>query len=282
VRGLLIGFLVTGGLVAIGAALGPRAPAAAADPRPPLVAAHRGGALLWPENSLLAFRNAVALGVDYLECDAHLSRDGVAVVIHDPTLDRTTSGAGPVRARALAELLALRLKAGDGSATDERIPTLEEVVALAASGRRQLLLEIKVGPDRARYPDIEEKVLAVLDRHGMAPATVVMAFEPPTWRRLRALRPDVRAGALYSRRSLERLGSTLPAELEAARAAGVAFVGLEQRLVTADVVETVAGAGMLLGVWTVNEAPAIRRFVELGVGLVISDRPDLVKAAVGR
>ena len=63
------------------------------------VAAHRGGALLWPENSLLAFRNAVGLGADYLEFDVHLSKDGEVIVIHDPTLDRTTTGAGPVRER---------------------------------------------------------------------------------------------------------------------------------------------------------------------------------------
>ncbi|MBI4560644.1 MAG: glycerophosphodiester phosphodiesterase family protein, partial [Candidatus Rokubacteria bacterium] len=97
-----------------------------AEPRPgpALVAAHRGGALLWPENSLLAFRNAIALGADFLEVDAHPSRDGELVVIHDPTLDRTTTGAGAVRDRSLAELRALRLKDKDGKVTDQTIPTL--------------------------------------------------------------------------------------------------------------------------------------------------------------
>ena len=60
-----------------------------------LLAAHRGGSLLWPENSLLAFRNAIALGADFIEFDVHLSKDGEVVVIHDPTLERTTTGAGP-------------------------------------------------------------------------------------------------------------------------------------------------------------------------------------------
>ena len=58
------------------------------------IAAHRGGAALWPENSLLAFRNAIALGADFIEFDVHLSKDGEVIVIHDPTLERTTNGYG--------------------------------------------------------------------------------------------------------------------------------------------------------------------------------------------
>src|SRR6185295_20111483 len=91
--------------------------------------------------------------------------------------------------------------------TAEGIPTLDEVVALAAAGGRRLLLEIKVDAGKARYPRIEERVFAILDRHGMAAATVVMAFEAETWRRVRALRPEVRAGALYSARALPSLSA---------------------------------------------------------------------------
>ncbi len=61
--------------------------------------AHRGGAAQWPENSLTAFRNAIALGARVLELDVHLTADGAVAVIHDPTLDRTTSGHGPVATR---------------------------------------------------------------------------------------------------------------------------------------------------------------------------------------
>src|SRR6202162_952714 len=89
---------------------------AGAQDRPvTLLAAPRGGSLLWPENSLLAFRNAVALGVDFIEFDVHLSKDGEVVVIHDPTLERTTTGTGPVKDRTAAELKALRLKDRTGA-----------------------------------------------------------------------------------------------------------------------------------------------------------------------
>ena len=243
-------------------------------------AAHRGGSLLWPENSLLAFGNALGLGVDYLELDVHLSRDGEVMVIHDATLERTTTGSGPVRERTAAELGTLRLKDRSGAVTEEPVPTLDQVVALAAAGKRQMLLEIKTDEQRRRYPGIEEKVFAVLDRHRFTPFAIVMAFEGETWRRLRQLRPDARTGALYSSRALPT--PAIEPELQALRQAGVVFVGLEQRTVTADVARQARLAGLTLGVWTVNEREAIERFIGHGVGIVITDRPDLAKAALGR
>jgi glycerophosphoryl diester phosphodiesterase len=268
--------LALGGLCAVLGAVS----ATAADTIAPLFAAHRGGAALWPENSLLAFRNALALGADYLEMDVHLSRDGEVMVMHDPTLDRTSTGSGPVRERTAAELGALRLKDRSGAVTEEPVPTLERVVALAAAAKRQMLVEIKTDEQRRRYPGIEEKVLAILDRHRFAPSAIVMSFEGDTWRRVRQLRPDVRAGALYSPRMLPV--ASIEAELGALRQAGVAFVGLDQRMVTADVARQARLAGLSLGVWTVNERDAIERFIAEGVGLVITDRPDLAKAALGQ
>jgi glycerophosphoryl diester phosphodiesterase len=276
VRGLLLWGLALGGFSAV---LG-TVTAAAPDMIAPLFAAHRGGAGLWPENSLLAFGNALALGADYLELDVHLSRDGEVMVIHDATLERTTTGSGPVRERTAAELGALRLKDRGGAVTAEPVPTLDQVVALAAAGKRQMLLEIKTDERRQRYPGIEEKVFAVLDRHRYAPFAIVMSFEGETWRRLRQLRPDARTGALYSARALPT--PAVEAELQALRQAGVVFVGLEQRTVTADVARQARLAGLTLGVWTVNEREAIERFIGHGVGIVITDRPDLAKAALGR
>jgi glycerophosphoryl diester phosphodiesterase len=276
VRGLLLTGLALGGFSAVLGAVS----AAAPDMIAPLFAAHRGGAALWPENSLLAFRNALALGADFLELDVHLSRDGEVMVIHDATLDRTTDGSGPVRERTAAELRALHLKDRGGAPTAEPVPTLDEVVALAAAGQRQMLLEIKTDDRKRRYPGIEEKVMAVLDRHRFTSFAIVMAFERETWRRVRAIRPDARAGALYSARALP--AAAIEPELQALRQAGIGFVGLEQRLVTADVARQARLAGLTLGVWTVNERDAIERFIGQGVGVVITDRPDLAKAALGR
>jgi glycerophosphoryl diester phosphodiesterase len=271
--------LLIAALVGVAAVLG-TATATAQGMIAPVFAAHRGGALLWPENSLLAFRNALALRADYLELDVHVTRDGEVVVIHDPTLDRTTTGTGPVRERTLPELQALRLKDRSGAVIEEGVPTLEQVVTLAVAGKRQMLLEIKVDERRQRYPGIEEKVFAILDRHHFTPFAIVMAFEADTWRRVRQLRPDARAGALYSARTLP--STAVEPELQALRQAGVTFVGLNQALVSAGVAKQARLAGLTLGVWTVNERDAIARFINEGVGVVITDRPDLAKELLGR
>jgi len=254
--------------------------AGAQDKPATLLAAHRGGSLLWPENSLLAFRNAVALGADFIEFDVHLSRDGEVVVIHDPTLERTTTGAGPVKDRTVAELKGVRLKDRTGAVTEETVPTLDEVAAVAAKGKRRMLLEIKVDPSHARYPGIEEKVLAILDRHGMAGATVVMAFEAPTWRRVRELRPDLATCALYSARMLGR--TTLAAELETLRSAGVRFIGVEHTAVDAAAVAQARAAGIGLGAWTVNDPAGMKRQIDAGVAILITDQPDVAKTLLGR
>ena len=111
---------LTLGLLAVVAGAGPARAGA-----PVLFAAHRGGSLLWPENSLLAFGKAVDLGADFLEFDVHLSRDGEAVVIHDATLDRTTTGRGPVREGTLSELKGVRLRDSAGPSSAAGRPGLQ-------------------------------------------------------------------------------------------------------------------------------------------------------------
>src|SRR5215510_12226249 len=113
--------------------------------------AHRGGAAQWPENSLIAFRNAIALGARVLEMDVHETTDGAVAVIHDPTLDRTTNGHGPVGRATAADLRSVRLRGRDGVFTDDHVPTLDEVLALAAPAGVTLLVEIKTPGQDVRY-----------------------------------------------------------------------------------------------------------------------------------
>jgi len=276
VRSLALLGWVAGSVGMVAAMVG----ATAAQTASPLLAAHRGGSLLWPENSLLAFRNALALGADFIEFDVHLSRDGEVMVIHDATLYRTTTGAGPVRDNSVAELKAFRLKDRSGTVTTETVPTLDEVVEVAARAKRRMLLEIKVDAGKARYPGIEEKVLAILDRHTMTASTVVMAFEAPTWRRVRELRPEVATCALYSARTLGR--SSLATELETLRAAGVRFIGVEHTVVDAAAVAQAQRAGIGLGAWTVNNPADMKRMIGAGATILITDQPDVAETLLNR
>ncbi len=256
--------------------------AAGAGPAPgrPLVAAHRGGALLWPENSLLAFRNALGLDVDYVETDVHLTADGEVVVMHDPTLERTSTGTGALRGLTLAELAAMRLKGRDGSVTDERVPTLAELLDLLSPSRAGLLLEIKVDDRKHRYPGLEERVLALLRARGLEGRTLVMAFERETVKHVRELDPAIRTVLLIGRGDVQR-ERVRPAEsVKWAAGLGATAIGYDHRLIDTDVVTAARKAGLTLAAWTVNEEAEIRRLLGLGVDVVISDRPDVARRIV--
>jgi glycerophosphoryl diester phosphodiesterase len=246
------------------------------------VAAHRGGAALWPENSLLAFRSALALGVDALELDLHLTADGEVVVLHDPTLERTSTGRGAVRDARLADLASVRLKMPEGAATAERVPTLAQVLDLAAQSSSELLPEIKVDAHRQRYDGIEEKVLALIRARGLLARTTIQAFQADTIRRLRELEPTARTMFLVGRGDVER-DRARPAEaVRRARELGATDLGMNHRLIDGDVVAAARAAGIRLAAWTVNDESDIRRMIDLGVDLVMSDRPDLAKRLARR
>jgi glycerophosphoryl diester phosphodiesterase len=253
-----------------GLALMSLAPTAGAPADRPAVAAHRGGARLWPENSLTAFRGAIALGVDLVELDVHQTRDGEVVVVHDPTLERTTTGHGTVRDVTWAELATVTLR---GTA-EERLPRLEEVLALLQPSPVGLLLEIKTGPGGERYPGIEERVLALLQATGLTERTRVMAFEWVTLERLRALSPSVRLTGLVAQRGADRLGG-IGSVAPRLRALGVNDLGIERTLLTPAAVRAAHDAGLSIGVWTVNDPEELRRALVAGVDYVTTDQPDM-------
>lgn len=257
----------------------------------PRIAAHRGGAGLWPENSLAAFAGALALGIDLLELDVHLSADDEIVVIHDPALERTTEGTGAVRSWEAAALRRLRLRGADGALTDERVPVLDDVLALAGPAGAEILLELK-GPsfsvryarDRCEeleivpgplYDGLEERVLARLAAASMTERTNVMAFNPAVITRVRALAPSQRTTLLVGRSQVEGAGARAADTAEWARRLGVTHLGLAHALTDADVVARARARGLALTVWTPNDESELRRMLALGVDIITTDHPGL-------
>ena len=139
----------------------------------PYVMAHRGNRAACPENTLASFRRALDDGADVLETDLHLSSDGVFVCIHDPTLERTTDGAGPVEARSLSELKALSASCGRREFAAERIPTLTELAAILPPDRG-LALELK--SDRFLDPAVGGRLGEELEALGVLGRSVVLSF----------------------------------------------------------------------------------------------------------
>ena len=248
----------------------------------PLVAAHRGGALLWPENSLSAFRNALALNVDLLETDVHLTADGEVVIVHDPTLERTTTGQGPVSSISKTALASVRLKGLDGAPSSDGVPTLASLLDLVAPARVGLLLEIKVDADRRRYPGIEEKVLEQVKARGLLDRTPIMGFQPDTIRRVRELEPRAQTVLLVTRAYVDRQRAGVKEIVRWTTESGAATLGIQHSALDAKLVAAARDARIRVAAWTVNEESDIQRAINVGADVVISDRPDLAMKLVGR
>jgi glycerophosphoryl diester phosphodiesterase len=258
--------------------------AAHATPRRPLVMAHRGGAGLWPENTVHAFRQAAALGVDVLEMDLHGTSDGALVVIHDATVDRTTNGAGAVKALTLAELK--KLDAGyrwtaDGGRTFPfrgkgiTVPTLREVLAEFPSAH--LNIDIKQA-----QPSLVKSVCRTLRESGAAASVqsrmTVASFSSSTLEEFRRECPEVRTSAsmdeVLALASDLQAGRGIAAGKTGARLVQVPERAFGQGWLTAELVAAAHRGGLEVHVWTINDEAAMRRMLALGVDGIMTDYPD--------
>ena len=236
------------------------------DPPPPRVLAHRGLATEAPENTLLAFANAAAVGTAYIETDVHVSSDGVAVVSHDPSLARVAARKVDVAQLTMDELRRIDLGYGQGFAS------LEE--ALDAFPDLRFNVDVKVAG--AVTPTV-----AALERTRAASRVLLTSFSDGRRRRLGALVPDAvtsagRAGVIRS--GLAALVGRRGAMERALRGAAALQVPERVgpvRLVTRRFVGAAHRAGAEVHVWTVNDPADMTRLLDLGVDGLVTDRADV-------
>lgn len=232
------------------------------------IAAHRGGAALWPENSEAAFRGALKLGVEQIEFDVQLSRDGVPVIFHDATLDRVTDGTGPLADRTLADLKKLSIFRGGG-----QIMTLEEGGRILAASDIVLRCEIKVGVDMVPYPGIVDKTLSVLSDLDVLGRTVITSFHLPTVMEVKAAVRPLRDVIWLLATPVVRL---VPPQHIAriARDEGIDAVGLRFSDLSDEVLATLRAEGMRVGAFAVLEDAEIARALGQELSVFTTDRPD--------
>ncbi|HWP35236.1 MAG TPA: glycerophosphodiester phosphodiesterase family protein [Thermodesulfobacteriota bacterium] len=249
--------------------------------RRPLVIAHRGASAYAPENTLAAFRAAIALGADMLELDVQLTADRRLAVIHDQAIDRTCDGRGFVAEMTLAELQRFDagLWWGPGFA-GERIPALEEVLALAR-GRVAVNIEAKVPAgepaEGSGREALAEALVAALAEAGSGLTVLVSSFDAGVLRRLRARAPALTLGLLCEAR-IEGPAGFRPGRLAPylALAAELGAVSLHPywRFTGPRLVDAAHAAGLRVYPWTVNRERDLRRLIAIGVDGIITDRPD--------
>lgn len=244
----------------------------------PLVFAHRGGSALAPENTIAAFDHGLALGADGLELDVHLSRDGVPVVHHDPTLDRTTNRRGPIADHTAAELA--RADAGwhfrRGDEFPFRgggigVPTLSEVLARYSV---PLIVELK-----SPSATLAEAVVAAIRAAAAVERVCVGAFELGGLRVVRRLEPAIATSAARVEVGWALL--RLACRCRLARTPAYACFQVPERsgrtrVVSPRFVAAAHRAGLGVQVWTVDAPEQATRLLDCGVDALTTDRPDTI------
>jgi len=250
-----------------------------------LVVAHRGGAALAPENTLVAFGNAIKIGVDMVECDVHLSKDGELVVMHDPDVSLTTNGTGQIGEMTLAEIKKLNdaAKFGNGSSPEQKVPTLSQVLDLV-KGKVGIQIEIKVAAGNARYPGIEKKVADALAARGMTDQAIVISFDFPTLKDIKAMDPRIKTGALVTAQWMSARMTQSPEQVldEVIQATGADYFMPTAGAVSEPLVRATHAKGLKMGVWTVDATSDMRRLAGWGVDGITSNRPDELKRTLGK
>ena len=247
----------------------------------PILVAHRGSGSLFPENTLTAFcRSGEVYGCRFMELDVRCTADGVPVVLHDATVERTTNGSGAVSAMTLADLRQLDATAhfvpdADAPApeiplTPEPVPTLEAVL----SALPECFFSVDIKQTR---PRCEREVVDVIRRLGMEQRVILGSAEAACSRRIRALAPDI--PSFFSRRAVRKLvlaswlglGWTVRTphhSLQIPERSG--FI----RIVTPRLLNLARRLDVPVLVWTPNATEAMHRLLSMGVDGLITDRPD--------
>lgn len=238
----------------------------------PEVVAHRGASGDAPELTIAAFELALDIGVDFIEIDARMSRDGEIVLVHDRRLNRTTNGRGPVYRRTLAELK--QLDAGSWfnrtlpskarlEFAGQKIPTLEEVVELVSGTRTGLYVELK-DPDLFDT-GFEDRIVSLLREKRFPNPFTLLSFHAPSLSKIKSIAPDVRTALL-----IDGLRGN---PFAAARAARADELALRHTLLDESMVTGARAAGLQLSVWTADKERELGKLIDAGVDRITTNYP---------
>lgn len=227
--------------------------------------AHRGASTVAPENTLAGFARAEALGADGVELDVRLCADGVPVVIHDASVDRTTDGSGRVADMTLTQLKELDAGSWFGPAfSEEPIPTLTETLETVG---RKLLLNVELKGEGLLNRRLARAAVEAIKHHGLGERVLLSAFNPFILRRVQKIAPQIPTALLYASTSWPRFASLVARRPYAALHPHVAAVSEEH-------VDWIRRHDHRIHVWTVDDPSAMRRLIRWGVDGIITNVPD--------
>ena len=228
--------------------------------------AHRGFCGKYPENTMLAFRKALEAGVDGIELDVQLTKDGHVVIIHDETVNRTTNGTGLVVEYLLEDLQKLDASSiFAGQMGFNPIPTLREYFELVKDSRIVTNIELKTGVNQ--YPGIEAKVLDLIREFKLEDRIIISSFNHHSVMRMKAMAPELVYGFLADTWILDAGAYT--------KSYDVPCYHPSVNMMTQEIVDELKANGRVINVWTVNKEEQIRDLYKKGIDCVIGNFPDL-------
>ena len=231
----------------------------------PLIWGHRGASGHAPENTLPAFQMAADMGADGVELDVQETKDGVLVVCHDETVDRTSNGAGWVKDFTFEEIRKLDFSGGNAAYEGLKIPSMEEVLDLLAPTGLTINIELKTGI--VFYDRIEEKILQLVRNKNWEDRVIYSSFNHYSVRRIKELDPAAKTGLLYADGPIDMPGY---GKRIGADALHPALYNLQYP----DLLEDCRRYGLAVNVWTVNSAQELLLCRDLGVNAVITNYPE--------
>jgi glycerophosphoryl diester phosphodiesterase len=234
---------------------------------------HRGAAGYCPENTFASFHRALQLGVDFIEMDVQMTKDSQLVVIHDPTVNRTSNGKGKVKDFTLKEIQALDAGSWfDPKFSGEKIPSLNEFLD-EFGGKVGILMEIK---NPSLYPGIEKKIADELLDRGLTspvgPQVIVQSFDQNSLKKFHQLIPSIQIGVLLKRFT----GKGISKQELASFLSYAAFVNPKITMVNKRLIKRIHQHGFKTFIWTVRKRNEVNHLVNFHIDGVISDYPDLL------
>lgn len=228
---------------------------------------HRGYSGDYPENTMLAFEKAIEYGAAGIELDVQFSKDGRLVVIHDETLDRTTTGTGWVKDYTLDELKSLDASFKfTGQYGVNQIPTLCEVLAFMSDKDAVTNIELKTGV--FEYEGIEEAVLNCVRKNNVSEKVIISSFNHYSILRMRKLAPDLKCGLLTDCWLINAGKYVHDLDVQCYHPA---FPNL-----TPEITAEIKQYGLEINTWTVNRPEDFKRLESLGIDVAIGNYPNLM------
>lgn len=247
------------------------------------VISHRGANIYAPQNTLPAFEKSVEIGVDGLETDVHLSRDGKLVICHNYTIDETSNGKGKISDMTLGELKSYDFGSYfSPKYKDTKIPSVDEFLSFVETADISVLnIELK-SPEQKGTAIVKETIKAVKE-HGLFDKLIISSFDPSLLVEAKAIDKSVRTGLLYGpNKKNTYLNRLVTRPVEFAKTIGADAIHPIYIFVDEKIVRSAHEAGIMVNPWTVDSVKWIEKMINCGVDSIITNFPDVVSGLLDK